>query len=100
VYRQDGAKPFLEVLMQLHDLIFRQAQGMESGHDRPDHFVTNLLQTLEAELASLGIDVIRPASGDALDLAMMKAIATESCPFWLTAQYQSTIQVQGFSRSI
>lgn len=97
VYRQDGAKPFLEVLMQLHDLIFRQAQSMESGRARPDPFLTNLFQTLEAELASLGIDVIRPAPGDPLDLAMMKAIATEPCPFWRKPDRVARIHTCGFA---
>lgn len=97
VYRQDGAKPFLEVLMQLHDLIFRQAQSMEAGRDRPDPFVTNLFQTLEAELSSLGIDVIRPASGDPPDLAIMKAIATEPCPFWRKSDRVARIHTCGFA---
>ncbi len=98
-YRHEGAEPLIQILMHLHDLVFRQVQCMESGHDKPDPFVTNLLHTLEAEVGNVRINVIRPSPGDLMDLSVMKAISFEPCPFWRTPERIARVHSCGFART-
>jgi len=59
-----------------------QSKINQTEHPSPDPFVLNLLETVESELRTHGIEVIRPQPGDEADVAVMKFIDHLPCPFW------------------
>ena len=81
-YRFEGMQAVLASMMRLHELIFRQVISMEAGNTRPDAFTINLFETIEAELETHGVEIIRPHPGDEINLEVMTTIGTASCPFW------------------
>lgn len=80
--RADGMRAVVESLMRVHDLAFRQVQAAETGHGDTGSFGVTLLETIEAELDSHGVEVIRPQPGDTADLFLMRPVREAPCPFW------------------
>jgi len=98
-YRFEGMHAVLESLMRLHSLVYRQVTMMECGNAKPDAFVLNLFATLEAELKTHGIEVVRPQPGEEVNLEVMTTIGTMHCPFWRKPDRVAQINTCGFVRS-
>jgi len=81
-YRLEGMYAVLDSLQRLHDITFRRVTTMEAGNAKPDAFIVNLFEMIEAELKSHGVQVIRPQPGEEVNLEVMTTIGTVNCPFW------------------
>jgi len=81
-YRLEGMHAVLDSLQRLHDLTFRQVTTMEAGNAKPDAFIVNLFEMIEAELKSHSVEVVRPQPGEEVNLEVMTTIGTVNCPFW------------------
>ena len=79
---RETRQPFIESLMQVHDQLFRRMNAMEAGEKKPDAFVVQLFETLEAEFRQNGIEIIRPEPGGAVELNCMRLLEQVKCPFW------------------
>ncbi len=95
-FRYEGMRAVLESLLRLHDRLYRQVTAMESGEHQPDTFVISLFETLETELRVNGVEVIRPHSGDEVDLAVMTTIGVAPCPFWRKPGRIAKVESCGF----
>ena len=72
-HRIEGAQILLTSMFQIHDVVYRHARD-----DENNEFPTELLKTIEGELARNGIAVLDPEPGDAHDSTTMKVLGTES----------------------
>jgi|GEM_PF-1353787 len=95
-YRWEGMQAVVESLMRLHELIYRQVTAMEGGNVRPDEFMINLFQVLEAELGTHGVEVVTPHPGDSVNFDVMTTIGTVSCPFWRKPDRVAQVSRCGF----
>lgn len=98
-YRLEGLRDALHSLMRLHDLVWRQVTSMEAGNVKPDAFIVTLFQTIESELRTHEVEVIRPQPGDEVDLEIMTTIGTTKCPFWRKPDRVAEVLRCGFVRN-
>lgn len=97
-YRVEGLRDALCSLMRIHDLVWRQITSMEAGNVRPDGFILTLFETIESELKTHGVEVIRPQPGDDIDLEIMTTIGAAKCPFWRKPDRVAQVHRCGFVR--
>ena len=89
-------RPFIESLMQVHDQLFRRMNAMEAGEKKPDAFVVQLFETLEAEFRQNAIEIIRPEPGGAVELNCMRLLEQVKCPFFRRQDSVAKVYQCGF----
>jgi len=90
--------PAIESLFEIHDVVFTKVIAMESGKDAPDGFVVNLLENVEGELARHGIQVIRPRSGEKINLEVMSCTGSARCAWWREPNTVARVHQCGFAQ--
>lgn len=93
----DRAEPFLPVLFNMHDVVFRHTLAIEAGEAKPSTFAFDLLKLIEGEFAALQIDVIRPSAGEEPDFAIMKVTAAIDTPWWRVPGQITRVETCGFA---
>ncbi len=71
----------LDALFRVHNLAFRHVQLGERDKDDAG-FTVMLLQLLEGEFKTLGVEIVLPLQGEVADYSIMEAIGTARCRFW------------------
>jgi len=95
-YRAEGKHDILQSLMRIYDIVFQRVIAMESGNERPDRFIIDLFETIEAELNTHGIEIVRPQPGDPIDLQVMTTVGAVPCPFWRKSDRVAQVVRCGF----
>lgn len=75
VARHEGREAGIWSLVRVHGMIFTRRQEAGDRAD-PGGFNRVLLEVVEDELNQLGVEIVCPSRGDALDLSVMRTLGT------------------------
>jgi len=92
--------PVLQSVFRLHDIVFKRVTAMETGEREPDGFAMELLQLVEDMLVEHDVQVVRPQSGEAIDLKLMDLQRDVPARFWRRPDTVARVHACGFVLSV